>query len=112
MNPLALRGHTIHQTPPPGTIAVAGPYRPGTEDHMLLAVLTDFRVGGIEPILVQEAAPKRVGDFVGVTVYRRGIHVVQTITVQAQTPTTKEGQDRGATEAPHRTRQGRHPRRS
>lgn len=103
---LTLRGFVIHTAPPPGTVAVAGPYRPGTEDHWLFAVVNDFRRVGAEPIFVQEQAPKAVGDFVGVTIYRRGIHV-ETVTV-TQAPI--EG--RGPEEAANRKGQGRRSRRA
>lgn len=73
---LTLRGETIQAAPPPGTIAVAGPYRPGTEDWMLFRAVGDLRRVGIEVLFVRERAPEIQGGFVGVAIYRRGVHAI------------------------------------
>lgn len=74
MNPaLLIRGETVHRAPPPGTIPVAGPYRPGTEDWLLFRVVNDFRRVGAEPVFVQEKAAEIAGGFWGVAIYRRGV---------------------------------------
>ncbi len=73
---LEIRGCTVHDTPPPGTLPVAGPYRPGAEDWMLFQVVNDFRRAGAEPIFVAEKAREELGGWWGVTVYRIGVVVV------------------------------------
>ncbi len=103
MNPaLLIRGCTVHDNPLPGTLPVAGPYRPGAEDWMLFQVVNDFRRVGAEPIFVAEKAREELGGWWGVTVYRRGVVVVHGPAPEAAPGAEEEGVPMGVPE-PHVT---------
>jgi hypothetical protein len=73
---LVIRGHDVYGRPPPGTIPVAGPFRPGTEDWMLFRAMQDMVAGGIGFVLVQETARKELGGYTGVSVWRSGVQAI------------------------------------
>lgn len=68
-----IREHQVLSRPPPGTIAVAGPFRPGTEDWMMFRCINDLKAARIGFVLVQERAKQNVGGYLGVSVWRNGV---------------------------------------
>lgn len=73
---LHFNGRHVRETVPDkkeGLIPVAGPFRPGTEDWMLARVIGEAIIAGREVILVQEKANTKMGGYIGVSLWRKGV---------------------------------------